>query len=153
MVELTLTGLVGNRTMSAEMAATLAVAAEERRSLLFVAVPRMAGKSTTMLATLQHVPPGTPIHLLSRAKGPRLGIPSNPDGGYLLASEIADTAFDDYLWGDEVRTMFAALKHDDFSVVRERAYCLGRGFESPRASPTEVRGTQTTRPGTRRPQL
>jgi hypothetical protein len=77
----------------------------------------MAGKSTTMLATLEHVPAGTPIHPLSRAKGSRLGIPSTPDGGYLLASEIADTDFDDYLWGDEVRTMFVALKDDDFSLV------------------------------------
>jgi type IV secretory pathway ATPase VirB11/archaellum biosynthesis ATPase len=117
MVELTLTDLVGNRTMSPEMAATLAVAAEERRSLLFVAIPRMAGKSTTMRATLEHVPAGTPIHLLSRGKGPRLGIPSTPDGGYLLASEIADTGFDDYLWGDEARTMFAALQDDNFSLV------------------------------------
>ena len=117
MVELTLGDLVGNRTISPEMAATLAVAAEERRSLLFVAVPRMAGKTTTMRATLEYVPPRTSIHLLSRAKGPQLGIPPSPDGGYLLASEIADTGFDDYLWGEEVRTMFAALRDGNFSLV------------------------------------
>ena len=43
---LTLADLVTNRTMSPEMAATLAAAAEERRSLLAVAIPRGAGKST-----------------------------------------------------------------------------------------------------------
>lgn len=57
MASLTIVGLVANRTLSPEMAATLAAAAEERRSLLFVAIPRMAGKSTLMRAVLRYAPP------------------------------------------------------------------------------------------------
>jgi hypothetical protein len=92
------------------MAATLACAAEERRSMLFVAVPRMAGKSTLMRAALAHIPERTAVHHLRRSAGPGLGIPGAEADGYLAMSEIAPTGFDDYLWGDEVRTVFAALR-------------------------------------------
>src|SRR5512140_3867141 len=106
---LTLADLIQNRTMSPEMAATLATAAEERRSLLAVAIPRMAGKSTTLNAFLQYVPHGTPVHQLSRDAGPGLGIPTGPDNGFLLMSEISDVGFPEYLWGSEVRQVFEAL--------------------------------------------
>jgi type IV secretory pathway ATPase VirB11/archaellum biosynthesis ATPase len=109
MSELTLGDLVQNGTMSPEIGATLAVAAEERRSFLFVAIPRLAGKTTTLRAALRHVPPGTRFHSLARSAGPSLGIPEAADGGYLFMAEIADTGFDDYLWGDEVRHVFEAL--------------------------------------------
>ncbi len=103
--------------MSPEIAATLAVAAEERRSLLFVAIPRMAGKTTTMHATLQYAPRGTAFHQLTRAAGPSLGIPATPDGGYLVLSEISGAGFDDYLWGEDVRLAFSALAAGGFSLV------------------------------------
>lgn len=109
MATLTLADLVKNRTMSPEMAVTLAVAAEERRSMLFVAIPRLAGKSTVMQAVLQYAPPGTPFHALSRARGRGLGIPSVGDGGYLVVSEISPAGFEDYLWDADVRRVFAAL--------------------------------------------
>jgi type IV secretory pathway ATPase VirB11/archaellum biosynthesis ATPase len=117
MTALTLANLVANRTMSGEMAATLAVAAEERRSMLFVAIPRMAGKSTTMQAALRHAPAGTALHQLSRAGGPNLAIPPTSTGGYLVMSEISDVGFDDYLWGDEVRRVFASLAGGGFSLA------------------------------------
>ncbi len=117
MAERTLGDLVRNRTMSPEMAATLAVAAEERRSLLMVAIPRMAGKSTTMHAVLEHAPAGTAMHKLSRDKGAGLGIPGKPDGGYLLMSEISGVGFPDYLWGDDVRLVFEALGRGGFSLA------------------------------------
>ena len=86
---LTLANLIANRTLSPEMAATLAAAAEERHSILFVTIPRMAGKSTLMQAVLQHAPAGTSFHRLSTAEGPDLGIPASGDGGYLVVSEIS----------------------------------------------------------------
>ena len=95
--------------MSPEMAGVLATAAAERRSMLFVAAPRMAGKTTTMDATLEHRPSGTPVHRLARSAGADLGIPQARGSGYLRMAEIAPTSFDDYLWGDEVRRVFAAL--------------------------------------------
>jgi hypothetical protein len=99
--------LVANGTMSAEIAATLAAGARERRSILVIAIPRMAGKTTTLRAALDYAP-DTAVHALARSL-PRLGIPSRPDGGYLFMAEIADVGFDEYLWGDEVRAVFAAL--------------------------------------------
>ena len=100
--------LVRNRTMSPEMAATLAIAAEQRRSLLMVAIPRMAGKTTTMKATLAYAPAGTAMHQLSAEHGEDLGIPNAPDGGYLLMSEVSQAPMLDYLWGEPVRRVFAA---------------------------------------------
>lgn len=135
MAELTLRELVANRTMSAEMAATLACAADERRSLLFVAIPRNAGKTTVMRAALQHVPDGTLIHALARSKGPRLGIPEHADGGYLTMSEIAQGGhFDDYLWGREVETVFAALDRGFSLATALHAPGIAEAFEVIRAS-------------------
>lgn len=113
---LTLTDLVANRTLSPEMAATLAAAAEERRSLLFVAIPRMAGKSTVMQAALQYAPAGTPFHRISTAAGPGLGIPRSGDRGYLVVSEVSTAPYADYLWGADVQRVFAALSRG-FSLV------------------------------------
>jgi type IV secretory pathway ATPase VirB11/archaellum biosynthesis ATPase len=117
MSSLTLADLVANRTMSAEMAATLAVAAEERRSALFVAIPRMAGKSTVAEAMLRFAPEGVPQHRLSRDSGPRLGIPAVGDGSYLLMSEVSQAGFSDYLWGEDVRTVFRAVAEHGFGLV------------------------------------
>ena len=117
MSALTLGDLVANRMMSPEMAASLAVAAEERRCLLFIAIPRLAGKTTTMLATLAHAPEGTPIHELSLEAGPSLGIPDPPDGGYLVMHEIAQTPFPTYLWGQPVRSAFAALRGGELRLA------------------------------------
>ena len=112
-----LADLVANRTLSPTMAATLSIAAEERRSLLFVAIPRMAGKTTTMMATLEHAPACTALHELSLAAGPSLGIPSPGDGGYLVMHEIAETPFPHYLWGEPVRQVFAALRDSDLRLA------------------------------------
>ena len=117
MAEPSLEDLVANRTMSPEMAATLATAASKRRSLLFFAIPRLAGKTTTMLATLDHAPEGTPIHELTTEAGPGLGIPEPPDGGYLVMHEIAQTAFPSYLWGEPVRRVFESLRGGGFSLA------------------------------------
>ncbi|MPZ99314.1 MAG: hypothetical protein GEU80_08250 [Dehalococcoidia bacterium] len=122
MAELRLLDLVRNRTLAPGMAATLATAAAERRSLLFVAIPRLAGKTTTMMATLAHAPSGTSVHPLSREAGAGLGIPEDADGGYLLLAEIADVPFAEYLWGDPVRRVFGAL---------DRGFSLATALHAP----------------------
>ena len=109
--------LVANRTLSPAMAATLAAAAAARRSLLVFAIPRLVGKTTTLLATLEHAPPRTPIHELSLEEGPGLGIPDPPQGGYLLMHEIAQTAFPSYLWGEPVRRTFEALRGGELALA------------------------------------
>ncbi|MEX1023346.1 MAG: hypothetical protein WD058_09385 [Dehalococcoidia bacterium] len=129
MSSLTLDDLVRNRTMSAEMAAVLSAAAAERRSFLVVAQPRLAGKTTTMEAMLQHAPPGTPVHVLARSAGPDLGIPEVADGGYLRLAEVAETGFDDYFWGAEVCRVFDALDRGFSLATALHADSLAGAFE------------------------
>ena len=53
MEKLNLLDLVSNRTMNAEIAALLSAIGNEQRSLLVVALPRAAGKSTVLEAPIQ----------------------------------------------------------------------------------------------------
>jgi hypothetical protein len=129
MPDLTLSDLVRNRTMSPSIAATLAVAAEELRSLLFIAIPRHAGKTTTMAATLEHAPPRTPIHDLDEAHGADLGIPPEGDGGYLRMAEISQAPMSNYLWGEHVRQVFAALGRGFSLVTALHATGVDEAFE------------------------
>ncbi len=129
MTPLTLANLVANRTLSPEMAATLAAAAEERRSMLFVAIPRMAGKSTVMQAVLQYAPAGTPFHYLSSAIDPGLGIPASGDGGYLVLSEVSPAGFVDYFWEGDVRRVFAALERGFSLATALHAGSVDEAFE------------------------
>lgn len=126
--QLGLADLVRNGTMSAEIAATLATAAAERRSLLVIAVPRNAGKTTTLRATLEHAPKGTAVHHLSRDLDD-LGIPPQDDAGYLFMSEIAQTGFPDYLWGEEVRRVFASLERGFSLATALHAASVDEAFE------------------------
>ena len=107
---LTLADLIANRTLGPDMAALLAAAVEERRSLLVVAIPRNAGKTTLMTAVLEERPDGVPLYMLGTRHGESLGIPT-PDApaGYLTMSEIAPhPVTDSYLWGPDVQRVFGA---------------------------------------------
>ncbi len=110
MPELDLVDLVANRTMSPEVAATLATAAEQRRSFMVVAVPRLAGKSTVMEATLAHRPRGTPLHRLIEHPRDVDALPSLPDGGYLVVPEVSQGPMPGYIWGEPVRRVFSLLE-------------------------------------------
>lgn len=116
---LTLTNLVENRTMSPGMAALLAAAAEERRSLLNVAIPRGAGKSTVMDAVLEHRADGTPVYALGTRHGDSLGIPeAGEPAGFFSWSEIAKhPVTDSYLWGEPVRQMFEAARTHGHAIA------------------------------------
>jgi hypothetical protein len=129
MTALSLVDLVRNGTMSAEIAGTLATAAAERRSLLFIAIPRHAGKSTTMQATLAYAPEGTPQHHLTRDAGPSLGIPEEADGGYLVVAEVSEAGFANYLWGEPARQAFAALRRGFSMATALHAPGVEEAFE------------------------
>ena len=107
--EITIAELVRNGTMSAEMAATLWAAVDERRSFLTVAVPRFAGKSTLSNAVMTLRPPDEPLHqvdgspeLMQRLKQERLG-------GYLVVAEFSQAPVPGYIWGEPVRRVFETL--------------------------------------------
>jgi hypothetical protein len=108
--ELELLDLVANRTMSPEIAATLQAAAQQRRSLLVVAIPRGAGKSTVTNATLEHVPEGTALHTLLNHPGDLDALLGEPAEGYLVVPEVSEAAVPGYIWGEPVRRVFAALE-------------------------------------------
>ena len=109
---LKLADLVANRTLDAGMAALLAAAVAERRSLLVVAIPRNAGKTTLMTAALDERPDAVPLYLLGTRHGESLGIPdADAPPGYLSMSEIAPhPVTDSYLWGRDVQRIFAAAQ-------------------------------------------
>src|SRR3990170_331434 len=91
--------LVRNGTMSAEIAATLAGAAEERRAFLVFAVPRLAGKSTVMHAMLAHAPSGTPVRTVGGEPGEVQRLASARGSGYLVIPEISQAPVPGYIWG------------------------------------------------------
>jgi len=107
--ELTIAELVRNGTMSAEVAATLWAAVDERVSFLTVAIPRFAGKSTTSNAVLALRPPGVPARYvegepeeMERLKRERLG-------GYLVVAEFSEAPVPGYIWGRPVRRVFETV--------------------------------------------
>ena len=75
-----------------------------------------------MEATLAHVPDGTAMHEVDEAAGGDLGIPSEGDGGYLKMAEVSQAPMSNYLWGDPVRRVFAAL---------ERGFSLATALHAP----------------------
>ncbi len=109
-LELDLTALVRNHTLSPAMAALCEAIGRERRSFLVFAVPRQAGKSTLIAAILECAPPGTPLHMLtSPAAFTVAELAGSP--GYLVIPEVAPYAVaPGYLWGEPVRRAFALLE-------------------------------------------
>ena len=122
MPELDLQALVRNRTLSAPMAALLVAVARERRSFLIVAIPRMAGKSTVMDATLAHAPEGTAIQRLMQHPRDLDGASEAPPEGYLVVPEVSQAPVPGYIWGDTVRRVFAQI---------DRGYALATALHAP----------------------
>jgi hypothetical protein len=122
---LTLADLVRNRTMSAEIAATLAGAVEEHRSFLIFAVPRLAGKSTVKQAMLAWAGAGTPVRLMTADPAETARLRSGDGRGYLVIPEISQhPVAPGYIWGEPVRRVFGTL---------ERGYALAAALHAPDA--------------------
>ncbi|MEE8369212.1 MAG: hypothetical protein V3S00_00420, partial [Dehalococcoidia bacterium] len=114
--------LVRNGTLSAEMAALLWAAVDERRSFLSVAIPRLAGKTTVSNAILALLDPSVPVHRLSgdEAEMARLGTAAT--GGYLVVGEFSQAPVPSYIWGAPVRRVFETL---------EAGYSLATALHAP----------------------
>lgn len=113
--EITLVELVRNGTMSEEVAALLWAAVDEKVSFLVVAVPRLAGKSTTSDAILALRPPGVPLHRVAGEAEVMDRLIKEQLGGYLVVAEFSETGRGDYIWGEPVRRVFDAL-HAGYSL-------------------------------------
>lgn len=108
-MEIGLADLVRNRTMSPEIAATLAGVAAERRSFLVFAIPRLAGKTTVLQAMLAHAGGDTPIRTVNGDRAEAARLRSGDGRGYLLVPEISEAPVPTYIWGEPVRRVFALL--------------------------------------------
>ena len=123
MAALDLIALVRNRTMSPDMAALLQATALEQHSFLTVAIPRLAGKSTVMAAILEQVPEETSVRVLERHPDDVNALAAEPARGYLVVPEIAPyPAAPGYIWGEDVRRVFALL---------DRGYSLATALHAP----------------------
>ena len=113
MSELTLPALVANGTMSAPIAETLRATAREGHSFAVFAIPRMAGKSTTLGAMLAERAPGSPVRVVTGEAPEQDKLRKDCEGGYLVIPEIlAGQAKDvpsEYIFGEPVRRVFETL--------------------------------------------
>lgn len=113
MSELSLADLVENRTMSASMAETLRAAAREGHSFGVFAIPRLAGKSTTLGAMLDERVTDAPVCIVTGEAAEQGALRERREGGYLVVPEIlggsSTNAPSEYIFGEPVRRVFATL--------------------------------------------
>ena len=128
MSELTLLDLIRNGTMSAAVAATLSAIAEEKRSFMVVAVPRLAGKSTVGRAMLDFAPRSAPLHHLDGSEAEMDELAQRPDGGYLVVAEFADVDVPGYIWGSPVRRVFQTMRAGFSLSVGLHAPCVEEAY-------------------------
>lgn len=107
--ELTIADLVGNGTMSAEMAGVLWAAVDQRVSFITVAVPQNAGKSTTGNVVLALRPPGVSLHPVGAELEEYERLQRERSGGYLIVAEFAPHMRRNYIWDEPARRVFDTL--------------------------------------------
>lgn len=139
----TILDLIRNGTMSADMAATLWAAVDQRLSFVTVAIPRLAGKTTVTNAILALLPPDVPVHRLSGQEEEMLRLRRAATGGYLVVGEFSQAPVPTYIWGAPVRRVFdtmmagyslAVALHAPSLQETFDAICLGNGITDEQAS-------------------
>jgi hypothetical protein len=109
--EIRLDDLVGNRTMSPDIARTLREIARGRRSFVVVAKPRLAGKSTVLRAILAERPKLSPVTTFAEDGDDVDELIKKSSGGYLVIPEVTQSgAMPGYIWDADVRRIFKATK-------------------------------------------
>ena len=108
---LSIADLVANGTMDAEVAGTLWAAMDENLSFLTVAVPRNAGKTTVASAMLALRRPETPLHFVLGERRELKSLREQRAGGYVVVGEFSPWGMPSYIWGEQVRQVFATLRH------------------------------------------
>ena len=107
--EISIAELVRNGTMSAEMAALLWAAVDRQASFLTVALPRLAGKSTTSKAVLALRPPDMPVHPVAGEPELLAKLEQERSGGYIFVEEFDHVPMYGYIWGAPVRRVFQTV--------------------------------------------
>ena len=79
-------------------------------SLVVVAIPRFAGKTTTTNAVLSLLSPEVPVHHLSGEEAEMDDLKNAATGGYLVVGEFSQAAPAHYIiWGIPVQRVFDTL--------------------------------------------
>jgi hypothetical protein len=106
--EIRLADQVANGTMSQEIADVLRQTAQDQKSFLVMAVPRLAGKTTTMRAMLAEQ--SRPVVALGYDGDEVDPLVAKAKGGYLVVPEISRGGWSaGYVWGDPVRRAFNGI--------------------------------------------
>jgi hypothetical protein len=111
MTDVTIADLVRNGTMNAGMAALLWSAVDDQLSFLTVALPRLAGKTTTSHAILALRPPGMALHEVAGEPRAMDRLKQEKLGGYLVVNEFSQAPMYGYIWGEPVRRVFETLPY------------------------------------------
>ena len=128
--EPSIAGLIANGTLSAEVAATLWAAMDQRLSFVVVAIPRFAGKSTLTNAILGLLPSGAPVHRLTGDEGQMDDLKRRATGGYLVVGEFSQAPVTGYIWGAPVRRVFDTLEAGYSLAVALHAPGLEETFDA-----------------------
>jgi hypothetical protein len=106
--EIRLADQVANGTMSQDIADLLRDTARAHRSFIVMAVPRLAGKTTTMRAMLAEQ--DKPVVTLGYDGDDVDPLIATARGGYLVVPEISRGGWSKgYVWGDPVRRAFNGI--------------------------------------------
>lgn len=99
---------VANGTMSQEIADLLRDTARAHQSFIVMAVPRLAGKTTTKHAMLAEQ--SGPVVTLGYDGDDVTELAPRAKGGYLVVPEVSRGAWGNgYVWGEPVRAAFAGI--------------------------------------------
>ena len=102
--------LITRGSLDARTAAFLWLALEQRASLAVAARPPEAGKTTTLTALLDFLPPAVqPVYLRGWYERFDFLDETTPEQSYLLCNEIS-SHLPTYLWGRGVRRLFEAMR-------------------------------------------
>lgn len=109
MSDVTIVDLVQNGTMNAQMAGVLWAAVDEQLSFLTVALPRLAGKTTTSHAILDLRRPEVPLHEVAGEPRVMERLQQERLGGYITVAEFSRAPMYGYIWGEPVHRVFETL--------------------------------------------
>lgn len=108
-VPLSVVELIGLKSLDASLAALLWLLIEQRVSIVVAAVRPLAGKSTTLNAMLDFLPPNVKkIYLRGGAETFEFAGRVTPEESYLLCNEISPD-LPAYIWGRKASTLFQLL--------------------------------------------
>lgn len=137
--------LIERGALDVPTAAFLSLTVEARASLLVVAEPHEAGKTTLLTALLDFLPDGSdPIFLRGWYERFTFREATPPERGYLLCNEIS-AHLPTYLWGQGVRRVFDAVAAGYPLLTTMHATSAADALDQLAAYPLEVPPAQAAR--------